>query len=170
MTTLTLRELAEEAIALEALVDIETGEWTDEHEALAQQLAAKLATKGDAYGDYLHDQQTRAAALKAEEQRLANKRKAIEAGIERLSRYAAQALQAMDRPKVEGERWTVALTKHPPRVVLDETAMPDTLPPGFVRVVPERREPDLVAIKEALKLGESLEWARLEQTYTVRVR
>jgi hypothetical protein len=77
MQTLTLRELAEEARALDALVDIETGEWTDEHEALAQELAGKLALKGDRYGDYVDDQEVRAAALKTEEQRRAARPKAL---------------------------------------------------------------------------------------------
>ena len=168
--TLTLRELASEALALDALVAMDEGEWTDEHEQMAQELAGQLALKGDGYGDYLHDQETRAAALKAEEQRLAAKRKAIENNVARVKRYAALALQAMDRPKVEGERWTVALAKNPPRVVLRDDVVPALLPPGFQRTIPAKVEPDLNAIKDALKLGEELEWARLETTMTVRVR
>jgi hypothetical protein len=168
--TLTMQELADEAAALDALVALDQGEWTDAHEALEQELAGKLAAKGDSYGDWLADRTARAALLKAEEQRLARRRKAIEGQVERVKRYAAHALDRMGRTTIEGERWTVALAKNPPRVVLDATVVPELLPPGFQRVVPAKVEVDLVAVKEALKLGDLLDWARLETTYSVRVR
>jgi hypothetical protein len=168
--TLTMQELADEAAALDALVGYDDGEWTADHEALEQELAAQLAVKGDRYGDWLRDRETRSAALKAEEQRLAARRKTLEAQVERVRRYAAHALERMGRPKIEGARWTLSLAKNPPRVVLDDTVVPALLPPGFQRVIPAKVEVDLTAVKEALKLGDSLEWARLETTYSVRVR
>jgi len=168
--TLTMQDLADEAAALDALTAMDAGEWTDEHEALEQELAGKLAAKGDGYGDWLADRTARAALLKAEEQRLAARRKTIEAQVERVKRYAAHALERMGRTKIDGERWTVSLAKNPPRVVLAGDVVPALLPPGFQRVVPAQVEVDLNAVKEALKLGDSLEWARLETTYSVRVR
>lgn len=170
METLTLRELAEEAVALDAIIGMDEGEYTEDTEALERELAGRLALKGDGYGDFLHDRETRAAALKTEEQRLAARRKAIEQQVARIKRYAAQAMQLMDRPKVEGERWTVALVKNPPRVVLNDDVVPELLPPAFQRTIPAKVEADLNTIKEALKLGDALEFARLETTYTVRVR
>ncbi len=168
--TLTLRELAEEALALDAIIGMDEGEFSEDTEALERELAGKLALKGDGYGDFILDRETRAAALKAEEQRLAAKRRALENQVERVKRYAEQALQLMDRPKVEGERWTVSLAKNPPRVVLADDALPELLPPGFQRVIPAKVEADLTAIKDALRLGDELPFARLETTYTVRVR
>jgi hypothetical protein len=168
--TLTMQELADEAAALDAIIAMDEGDYTEDTEALEQELAAKLATKGDGYGDWLRDRETRAAALKAEEQRLAARRKTLENQVERVKRYAAHALERMGRTKIEGERWTLSLAKNPPRVVLDDSVVPALLPPGFQRLIPAKVEVDMVAVKEALKLGDSLEWARLETTYSVRVR
>jgi len=168
--TLTMQELADEAAALDALVALDEGEWTEDHEALERELVAKLTAKGDGYGDWLKDRETRAQALRAEEVRLATRRRVMEAQVDRVKRYAAHALERMGRTKIEGERWTLSLAKNPPRVVMDETVVPALLPPGFQRVVPERVEIDRDAVREALKLGDSLEWARLETTYSVRVR
>lgn len=168
--TLTLQELADEAIALDALIGMDEGEYTDDTEALERELAEKLATKGDGYGDFMRDRETRIAALKGEEQRLAARRKTLENQMVRVKLYAARALQRMDRSKVEGERWTLSLAKNPARVVLADDVLPELLPPGFQRVIPAKVEPDLNAIKDALKLGDELDFARLETTYTVRVR
>jgi hypothetical protein len=165
-----MQELADEAAALDALVALDEGEWTEDHEALERELVAKLTAKGDGYGDWLKDRETRAQALRAEEVRLATRRRVMEAQVDRVKRYAAHALERMGRTKIEGERWTLSLAKNPPRVVMDETVVPALLPPGFQRVVPERVEIDRDAVREALKLGDSLEWARLETTYSVRVR
>lgn len=170
MQTLTLRDLCEEARALDGMITLDLGEWTDDTEALFQELAGQLAAKGDGYGDFLADQTARAATLKTEEQRLASRRRAIEAGLDRLKRYAALALETMGRDRVEGERWTLTRQKNPPRVVLAEDVVADFLPPAFRRVIPAKVEPDLNAIKDALKLGDVLDFARLESTYTVRVR
>jgi hypothetical protein len=168
--TLTMQELADEAAALDAIIAMDEGEWTEDTEALEQELAARLASKGDSYGDWLRDRETRAAALKAEEQRLAARRKTLEVQVERVKRYAALALERMGRPKIEGARWTLSLAKNPPRVVLDDTVVPALLPAAYQRVIPAKVEVDLNAVKEALKLGDELDWARLDTTYSVRVR
>lgn len=167
--TLTMRELADEARALDDLVWADDGEWTDEHEALAQELAGRLAAKGDGYGDYLQEIATRADALKAEEQRLAAARKRLEAHAARLKRHAAFALRAMGRDRVEGERWTLRVQANPPRVEFCDGFAVEFLAKHLVR----RREvveADKVQIKEALKRGEDVPGARLVTDITLRVR
>jgi hypothetical protein len=168
--TLTLQDLAGEAIALDAIIGMDEGEYTEDTETLERELAEKLAAKGDGYGDFMRERETRIAALKAEEQRLAARRRAMENQLVRVKLYASHALQRMDRAKVEGQRWTLSLAKNPPRVVLADDVLPELMPPGFQRVIPAKVEADVNAIKEALKLGEELDFARLETTYTVRVR
>lgn len=168
--TLTLQDLADEAIALDAIIGMDEGEYSEDTEALERDLAEKLATKGDAYGDFMRDRETKIGALKAEEQRLAARRRTLENQVARVKLYAAHALQRMNRTKVEGERWTLSLAKNPPRVVLADDVLPELLPPGFQRVIPAKVEADVNAIKDALKLGDSLDFARLETTYSVRVR
>jgi hypothetical protein len=165
-----LQDLADEALALDALIGMDEGESTEDPEARERRLAAQLAMKSDGYGDWIADREARALALKVEELRLAARRKALDNQVARVRRYAAQAMERMGRTKVEGTRWTLSLAKNPPRVVLADDVLPELLPPGFQRVIPAKVEVDLVAIKEALKLGDSLEFATLETTYSVRVR
>ena len=90
-----LYELAEEAVALEELCAMDQGEWTDEHETLAQDLSAKLVAKADAFGGYLKSLEGRAATIKEEETRLAARRKALTLSF---ARIAAQRLHGLWDP------------------------------------------------------------------------
>lgn len=168
--TLTLRELGEEERALYALSAMDDGEWSDEAEALERDLAGRLALKADGYGSYVADQTARAAAIKEEEQRLAKRRKAIENRLARLKAYAAETLHFMGKTKVEGELYTLTVQATPPRAVLNDDVLPSNLPPGFVRVIPEKVEPNMAEILSALKDGAELPFARMERGLTLRVR
>jgi hypothetical protein len=147
MTALHLYDLAEEAVALDDLLAMDDGEWTDEAEALATELTGKLATKADAFGGYL---------------------RGLEAQDEALKQYGLLALQRMERPKVAGDLFTLAVQNNPPSVAL--TVGVDALPAQYVRTIPEQREPDKTAIRDALKRGETIDGATLTTTQSLRVR
>ena len=164
---LSLRDLAEERLALDDLLAMDEGEETPEAEALAMELAAQMVRKADAFGSYVREREATAAAIADEINRLTVRRKAITHATERLMRYAQMALEVMDRPRIEGTLFTLALQKNPPAVMID----PDTvLPPEYVRVVPESRAPDKTAIRDALKRGDSVPGCRLESTTTLRIK
>jgi hypothetical protein len=167
--SITLRQLSEEAAALDALVDMDEGEWTDDHEALEKELAAKLVKKADGYGDFLATQNARIALLKAEEERLARRRRAIEAQVKRLKRNAAWALQHAGLDRVEGEYWRLKVSPTPPKLVLADDLFPESLPSEFVRVVPATLEFAKAEIKRALQAGTKIPGASLESDFTVRV-
>lgn len=167
--SITLRQLAEEAAALDALVDMDEGEWTDQHEALEKELVERLVKKADGYGDFLATQAARAALLKAEEERLARRRRAIEGQVKRLKRNAAWALQYAGTDRLDGDYWRVKVISTPPRLVLADDLFPESLPREFVREVPARLEFAKDEIKRALKAGVVVEGASLESDFTVRV-
>lgn len=166
--SLHLYDLAEEAVALDDLLAMDDGEWTDEAEALATELAGKLAGKADAFGGYLRGLEAQDEALAAEIARLTARRRAVIARTAKLKQYGLLALQRMDRPKVAGDLFTLAVQNNPPSVnILVGT---DDLPPQYVRIIPEQREPDKTAIRDALKRGETIDWATLTVTQSLRVR
>lgn len=166
--SLHLYDLAEEAVALDDLLAMDDGEWTDEAEMLATELAGKLATKADAFGGYLRGLEAQDEALAAEITRLTARRRAIIARTSKLKEYGLLALQRMDRPKVAGDLFTLAVQNNPPSVAL--TVGVDALPPQYVRTIPEQREPDKTAIRDALKRGETIDGATLTTTQSLRVR
>jgi hypothetical protein len=168
MTALHLYDLAEEAVALDDLLAMDDGEWTDEAEALATELAGKLATKADAFGGYLRGLEAQDEALATEITRLTARRRAVITRTAKLKQYGLLALQRMERPKVAGDLFTLAVQNNPPAVTL--TVGADALPPQYVRVIPEQREPDKTAIRDALKRGETIDGATLTTTQSLRVR
>jgi len=166
--SLHLYELAEEAVAFDELLSMDDGEWTAEAEMLATELAAKLTAKADAFGGYLRGLETQAEAIKEEEARLAARRRAVQNKAERLKRYGLAALQLAGRPRLDGDLFTLAVQNNPPSVAI--TVGVDALPAQYVRTIPEQREPDKTAIRDALKRGETIDGAALITTQSLRVR
>jgi len=165
---LSLYELGEEVLALENLVAMDDGEWTDTHEALEQELIAKLVTKADAFGGYVASLQHTAAACKAEEARLAKRRSACEAKVDRLKRAGCVALQTMKRDEVRGEMFTLALQSNPPKADVNVTV--DKLPAAYVRTTPEEKNADKAAILAALKNGVEIDGCVLCFSVSLRIR
>jgi hypothetical protein len=168
MTALHLYDLADEAVALDDLLAMDDGEWTDEADALATELAGKLATKADAFGGYVRTLEAQDEAIAAEIARLTARRRAIVNRTAKLKQYGLLALQRMERPKVAGDLFTLAVQLNPPSVTL--TVGVDALPAQYVRTIPEQREPDKAAIRDALKRGETIDGAMLTITQSLRIR
>ena len=166
--TLTLYELGEEQAALDALVSMDEGEWTADHEALEQELTAALVLKADKFGAYVQSLTATVDAIKTEQDRLAARRKTMENTVARLKRYALMALQTMDRDKVSGTLYTIGVQRNPPTVQVDVPA--DALDDEFVRIVPESRDINKFAIGVALKAGQSIPGCFLTSTYSLRIR
>lgn len=165
---LTLYELAEERVALDAILDMDDGEVLPETEALAEALAGQLALKADAFGGYVRELEAIASACKTEEERLCARRKAVDARAAWLKRVALHALQVMGRPRVDGTLFTLAIQNNPFAVQVD--VLPDALPFEFIRVVPESRAIDRVALGAALKAGRIVPGCALTQSQSLRIR
>jgi len=165
---LSLYELGEEVLALEDLVAMDDGEWTDTHEALQADLIAKLVTKADAFGGYVANLEHTAEACKDEEARLAKRRKACESKVDRLKRGGCLALQLMQKDEVRGTLFTLAVQSNNPSVSVSVTV--DKLPAAYVRIVPEEKQADKAAILAALKTGVEIEGCELVRTKSLRIR
>jgi len=168
--TLTLRDLTDEVLALDHLIAMDDGEWTDEHEALANELTEKLVRKTDSFASYLQDLDARAAVIRDEEKRLAERRRRLERDVERLERYALDAMQRMGESKLTGTLHTIAVRKNPPSVVVNEPVAlhSESTKPYIVEEVVRRI--DKAAVKRDLLLGVTIPGCELAQSMRVEVK
>lgn len=104
-------------------------------------------------------------ALKAEEQRLYQRRKTTENNIERLKAYAQRQMEFAQITKAKDELFTVALQKNPPSVrIADESAVPEAYR------IPQPDKIDRRALLDELKAGVEIEGCELVQTEGLRIR
>lgn len=108
-----------------------------------------------------------ANALRVEEKRLAERRKAIEANAERVDDYVRGCMLRAGITSIKGGSFSISLREGPGRVEVDDV---DALPVEYVRVKTERSA-DKVAILRAYKeLGECVEGARVVPNTVLVVR
>lgn len=136
--------------------DEETGEvfWSsDDFDRLAETYDAKV----EACGCYVKNLQAEAEMLKAEEQALAKRRKAIESKEKWMRDYLLANLQEFGEAGFSAKA-KVSTRKSEAVQVLDVSQIPDE----FMRVK-TTATPDKAAIKKALKNGESVPGAAIVQ-------
>lgn len=151
-----LRELLDRLDA-----DPDTGEVDGEALAAYAEYNAAAAEKLEGTACYVRELKAEADAIKAEEERLAKRRKALENKSERLKNYMMPALEAMGG-KVKGVMASVRIGKSQAVTVFDIDALPDAF-----KHVKTTIDPDKVALKKALKSGEDIPGAVLEDRLSV---
>ena len=151
-----LRELLDRLDA-----DPDTGEVDGDALAAYAEYQGQAAEKLEGTACYVRELEAEAATLKAEEDRLAKRRKALEGKSARLKAYMMPALEAMGG-KVKGVMASVRIGKSQAVYVFDLDALPD----AFKRVV-TKVDPDKVVLKKALKSGEDIPGAALEDRQSV---
>ena len=149
----TLRDLLDRLDA-----DPDTGEVDGDALAAYAEYQGAATEKLEATACYVRELEAEAEAIKAEEDRLAKRRKALENKSSRLKTYMMPALEAMGG-KVKA---SVRIGKSQAVTVFDLDALPD----AFKRVV-TKVDPDKVALKKALKAGEDIPGAALEDRQSV---
>ena len=151
-----LRELLDRLDA-----DPDTGEVDGEALAAYAEYNAAAAEKLEGTACYVRELKAEADAIKAEEERLAKRRKALENKSERLKNYMMPALEAMGG-KVKGVMASVRIGKSQAVTVFDIDALTDAF-----KHVKTTIDPDKVALKKALKSGEDIPGAVLEDRLSV---
>lgn len=128
----------------------------------------ELSIKLEGYCKFIKNLESDVSGLKAEEKRLAEKRKTLENTIERSKRAMENALIVSGEKKMSCGTFTVSIQKNPEKVVMDESYI-ENIPEEWLKI-PEP-EIDRAKIKEALKNGENLEGiAHLEQSESLRIK
>lgn len=128
----------------------------------------ELSEKLEGYCKFIKNLESDVQGLKAEEKRLAERRKVMENTIERSKSAMQKALVVSGEKKMECGSFLVYMQKTPEKVVVDEAYI-ENIPERFLKIA----EPEVnrTAIKEALKSGEDLNGiAHLEQSETLRIK
>ena len=120
----------------------EDGTDVDEVLELFTDLQEDLKEKADGYGRVRANCKATIDALKAEEKRLADKRKHYERIVERLETNLFDAMKTMDMPKIETDLFSFRIQRNGGAAPVIITA-PDQIPPEYLNVTVK---PDLKAI------------------------
>lgn len=145
-------------------IDPETGEIIDEGEHDLETLEILRQDKLEGIALYIKNLTALADDIKAEEKSLAERRKAAEAKAERLSAYLADDLTSHGEKKLETAKCAVTMRKSE-AVIVDESLLDMT---WFKPTTTYK--PMLAEIKKAIKSGETVDGAHIEERQKVTVK
>lgn len=165
---MTLYELSQEYLNLLTLAedpDVDPEILADTMEGID----GEIEEKADCYARIIRQMEADAAALKAEADRITNRRRTIENNIRTMKNRLEDAMIATGKVKFKTELFSFGIQKNPARVVIDD---PTKIPAGFL--IPQEPKIDTAAIKNSLKdADEQIFWegvAHLEQDASLRIR
>ena len=160
----TLYQLSEEyqellSMALDPDID---------EEALADTLEGiegEIEYKADGYAKVMRNLEADASAIKAEIARLTERKKHIEANVDRMKRSLETAMRLTGKTKFKTSLFSFNIAKNPASLKIDN---PDRVPAEFL--IPQDPKIDTVGIKKELKEGTVFDWCHLEQSESLRIR
>lgn len=158
-----LYELAEMYRNIQELIsDDETD--TETLENALSQVEGDINSKAENMAKLIRSIDGDIETLKAEEKRLANRRKTLENKQKNIKNYLEMQLKTMKIDKVKTPLFTVAIQNNAPSVkIIDENAIPE----DFFKYTKSIVKKDIL---EALKNGEEVPGAELKQTKSLRIR
>ena len=148
-------------------VDEETGEvFFDDRTAALEQLQIDRAEKMEAVALYIKSLDALAADIKAEEDSLKERRKAREKKAESLRKYLGNSLTAAGEAGFETAKVRVSFQKSS-AVIVDEAL----LDKAFIKEkVTTEYSPDKAAIRKAIKEGQTVAGAYIEERKAVKIQ
>ena len=167
---MTIYELTGEFLQFSNLA--EQMELTDEQKTMLDDalnnLTEDIGIKLEGYSKVIKNFESDIEGIRAEERRLASRRRVLENRIENMKEAMKYAMQITDTQKVKGDLFTVSLQNNPESVVLDEQYL-ENIPSKYL--IPQEPKVDKALLKEDLKAGVILDGvAHLEQTKGIRIR
>lgn len=128
-------------------------------------LSLELEDKADGYAKAIRTLQGEVEAIKAEIDRLSKRKDAIENHIKAMKDNLEQSMIATGKEKFKTDLFSFGIQNNPASVVLDIDE--DKVPDRFQIVT---KKIDKKGIGTALKNGEDIDFAHLEQTRSLRIR
>lgn len=130
-------------------------------------ISGEIDDKAENIGKLIRTLTAEAAALKAEEERLHNRRQSAENRAAYLKEYLFNAMRETGKSKIKTALFSFTIQKNPASVVLDVPA--GSLPTEFL--TPREPSVDKAAIRKAIESGRDLAgYAHLERSESLRVR
>lgn len=161
-----LYDLTENYKNIAALLDDETMDMEIISTALAT-INGSIAEKCASISGLIKDFDADAAAIRAEEKRLADRRRAIENRRDWLKGYIQENMERMELDKIKTPLFTFTLAKNPPALIIINREL---IPAKYLTIIPEHTEPNKEAIKMALKDGQDIPGTMLTIGKSLRIR
>lgn len=160
----TIYELTE---AYRQLLELAEDQYTDQA-VLADTMEAldgEIEAKADGYAKVIAELNAKAKTIKQEEDRLADRRKAIEKNARSIKERLERSMIAMNKKKIKTDLFSFNIQKNPPSLVIDKM---DDVPEVFLISQPDKVNNG--AIMMALKSGAKYNWCHLAQSESLRIR
>lgn len=162
---ISLHEISSEYLkALDSLeIDVETGEILDF--GALESLGGQFEDKAESVACYVKNLSAFAAALKTEEESLADRRKRAEKKAENMKAYLSRCMDAVGSDKVETAKVRVSFRKSVAVQIIDEGRLPKKF---LVKTVTTK--PDKTEIKKAIQDGKKVAGASLVENRNIQIK
>ncbi|MFJ5768117.1 siphovirus Gp157 family protein [Lysinibacillus sp. NPDC093210] len=132
-------------------------------ELALSQIKGEIGEKLEGYAMVLKNIESDIAGIKAEEKRLADRRKSMESNIARIKENVADTLLTVEGNRVKTEKFTFSFRKSTSVQIENDAA----IPPQFIKVEKTISRAELA---KALKAGEQIEGAQLIENQSLSIR
>ena len=160
----SLYNLAERYKSIANLLDDETMNEEVITTALME-INGSIVDKATNIAGLTKDLQSDIEAIKAEEKRLADRRRFAENKVRWLKAYVQDCMETTGQSKIKTPLFTFTLQKNPPSVEVDMSKLPKKY---IVETISQA--PDKAAIKAAMKAGEDVPGAVISQGVSLRIK
>lgn len=144
---------------------IESGEYHEsELKDTIEGIEGEIEIKADGYAKIIKELEGSSNTIKAEIDRLSNKKTYVENNIKNLKQSLETAMKTTGKLKFKTDLFSFGIQKNQAKLVIDK---PGEIPTDFL--VPQEPKIDNAKIKELLKETE-LPYAHLEQSESLRIR
>ena len=157
----TLYELTSEWLQVYEMVGEVDQEVIDD---TLESIEGEIEDKAEGYGKIITQLNADADALAVEIRRLQAKKKVAENAVDRMKHRLQESMDAIGTKTIQTKLFKFRIQKNPPKVVIDR---PESVPEAFL--IPQEPKLDTKSISEALKRGDMIEWAHLEQGESLRI-
>lgn len=160
---MTLFEMSAAARELQAL--LESGE-IDEQTVLDTMESIGASEKLESYVYVQKNLEAEIDAFKAEIERMTERKKSLEAQVERLKNAQIAFMQASGQKSANAGTFKLTMRENKSVEITDEAA----IPAEYITVIPSSTRPDKKAMLAALKDGAQIEGASLKTSYSVTAK
>ena len=128
-------------------------------------ISGEIEDKAENYAKLIKNIEVENDGLKWEIERLKLRKERNEKKIESLKSNLQDAMVATGKTKFKTNLFSFGVQKNTPSVVIDDEKAVDKK-----YLIPQDPKIDKMAINDAIKKGEKIEWAHLEQSESLRIR
>lgn len=130
-------------------------------------LSGDLTTKATNVAMFVRNLEAMAANIKAAEQDMAARRKAIESRAASVKKYLLDNMQLSGIKKIDSPHFCISLRSNPPSVVIDDESV---IPAYYMREISVQYAPDKALIKQAIGDGYEVPGCHIERTVGIVIK